>query len=941
MNERELFEGALEHPDSAQRRAYLDRACGDDATLRERVEALLASHDAASQFLNVPAPEQLRPTPNTGPTQTLDLTGTADTGSTEEDAAPDLNFLSPPLKPGSLGTLGHYEVQKLLGQGGFGLVFRAFDERLHRHVAIKVLNPQLAATSPPRKRFLREARSAAAVKHENVVQVYAVEERPLPYLVMEYVDGPTLKDKMDGTGPLELPEVLHLGRQMAAGLAAAHEKGLIHRDIKPGNILIESGAEPRVKITDFGLARAADDASLTRSGVISGTPMYMAPEQAQGLPLDHRADLFSLGSVLYQMVSGRPPFRAATTVAVLKRVADETPRPIQEILPTVSNGLCAAIAKLHAKRPEDRFQSAREVADLFAHWEASLRQYGRVELPPDLVPKSPAVPESPAAAAHEREAPPRRRGRRYAVVGAFLLLVVGALAAALWPERSPNRAGVEPQTGTPVASNVPPAEAIPQTKSTRLVRTAADYDEFATGQWIDLVPGPKEFDALVNANPERSRQGAYAYFDGTVEIKAGQLRFPVLPASDAIFRARVRKTGLPDGDRNLNLKLRASELGNVSACYNGQGHFCLGRMGPRWRPLVTKTYPNFNDDEEFELALATIGNRAWTFANGQRVLAADLDVDLPPGRPDLGLHDRARTETAFFRQVQYQALPLGTLATASKPATLEFQQAYDFAAATAMRKLGSVVRVGLNGQDLRVEPHGPLPKDPFLMRTVYLEGVKQTGRLRPLEPLRWCVHLEDLFLYDSLFFDADLDWLENCPMLKTVHLGATAITGRTLARLKDANELRHLMCWGVQFTNEDLKPLAGKPIEEADFTSWKLTDGCAETMQSWTKLKNLRLAFSSIGDDFLANAAPWPDVEKLGLYNTLIGDRGVVHLQKCPKLADIHLGETAITDEALTHLAKVPSLKKLTITKTNVTAAGVAKFREARPDCVVVWDNKP
>ena len=175
-------------------------------------------------------------------------------------------------------------------------MLKAFDEKLHRLVAIKVMNPQMATTSPPRKRFLREARAAAAIKHENIVQVYSVEEQPLPYLVMEFIDGQTLKQKLDGSGPLDAPEVLHIARQIAAGLAAAHAMGLIHRDIKPGNILMEQGAEQKVKITDFGLARAADDASMTRSGVISGTPMYMAPEQALGHILDHRTTCSAWGA---------------------------------------------------------------------------------------------------------------------------------------------------------------------------------------------------------------------------------------------------------------------------------------------------------------------------------------------------------------------------------------------------------------------------------------------------------------------------------------------------------------------------------------------------------------------------------------------------------------------------------------------------------------------
>ena len=173
-------------------------------------------------------------------------------------------FLAPPRRPDSLGRIGHYEVLEVLGQGGFGIVYRAFDEVLQRVVAVKVLAPSMAATSPARKRFLREARSSAQIQHENVVHIYAVEEQPLPFLVMEFIPGETLQQRLDRTGPLDVPEVLRIGRQIAEGLAAAHAKGLIHRDIKPANILIESGPPVHVKITDFGLARAADDASISQ-----------------------------------------------------------------------------------------------------------------------------------------------------------------------------------------------------------------------------------------------------------------------------------------------------------------------------------------------------------------------------------------------------------------------------------------------------------------------------------------------------------------------------------------------------------------------------------------------------------------------------------------------------------------------------------------------------
>src|SRR5262249_52504919 len=154
--------------------------------------------------------------------------------------------------------------------------------------------------------------AAAAVTHDNVIAIYAVKDTgPVPYLVMQFIDGPTLQEKIDRSGPLSLKEVLRIGLQLAAGLAAAHAQGLVHRDVKPANILLENGIE-RVKITDFGLARAVDDGSVTQSGVIAGTSAFMSPEQADGAKIDHRSDLFSLGSVLYTLCAGRRPFRASS-----------------------------------------------------------------------------------------------------------------------------------------------------------------------------------------------------------------------------------------------------------------------------------------------------------------------------------------------------------------------------------------------------------------------------------------------------------------------------------------------------------------------------------------------------------------------------------------------------------------------------------------------------
>ena len=383
MNEFELFQLALDIDDPTARKLFLKSASEQDGLLLSRVEALLASHDGQSQFLNTPVVEQIADNPDAAfdakmrsesdavNDEETDSTSLHSKGSehkvTHQDdtgGAIPLGYLTPSTKPGSVGRLAHYEILEVIGRGAFGTVLRAFDEKLQRVVAIKVMALELAATSPARKRFMREAQASAAIRHENVVSVYAVEENPLPYLVMEYIPGRTLQQRLNDRGPLDVPTVLRLGRQIAEGLAAAHAQGLIHRDVKPGNILLETSVQDRVKITDFGLARAADDASLTQSGTIAGTPLYMAPEQALGHKLDQRADLFSFGSVLYQMISGRPPFRAASALAVLKRVVDETPRPIREIIPETPQWLCDIITKLHAKNPDERYQSAREVADL-------------------------------------------------------------------------------------------------------------------------------------------------------------------------------------------------------------------------------------------------------------------------------------------------------------------------------------------------------------------------------------------------------------------------------------------------------------------------------------------------------------------------------------------------------------------------------------------------
>lgn len=296
-----------------------------------------------------------------------------------------LSILAPTDDPQMFGRLGPYEISGVVGAGGMGVVMKGHDLALDRVVAIKVLAPHLATSGAARKRFAREAKAAAAVLHPNVMSIHSVDnEGALPFLVMPFMRGSSLQKRIDKQGPLSTVEILRVAGQIAAGLAAAHAQGLVHRDIKPANIMLADGLE-QVAITDFGLARAVDDATMTRSGIIAGTPQYMSPEQARGLAIDSRSDLFSLGSLIYAMCTGHSPFRAESSFGVLRRITDDQPRAIEQINPQIPRWLCNLVDMLLAKQPADRIQTAREVETLVADCLAHVEQPTHNSLPDCLL----------------------------------------------------------------------------------------------------------------------------------------------------------------------------------------------------------------------------------------------------------------------------------------------------------------------------------------------------------------------------------------------------------------------------------------------------------------------------------------------------------------------------------------------------------------------------
>ncbi|MET0622464.1 MAG: protein kinase [Pyrinomonadaceae bacterium] len=407
---KELFHAALERP-AEERAAFLAEACGGDTALRAKVEALVAADEQPGSFMDAPA-----------------YAVAAET-----------------LAENSTGALvgqsvGHYHVMALLGSGGMGDVYLARDTRLRRKVALKLLPDYLTDDESRIRRFRQEARAASALNHPNVLTIYEIEQADGRYFIAtEFVEGETLRQRLKGGG-LGPGEALGVAAQIAGALSKAHQAGIVHRDIKPENVMLD--AEGRVKVLDFGLAKytrpfsgdagdGADTESVhTVPGMLMGTIAYMSPEQARGLAVDARTDVWSLGVVLYEMLAGRAPFVGQTPSDVLAAVLEREPERLAKEGSGVPDGLQRIVGKALQKDREKRYQTSGELAldleNLRRELEAGAGS-GRV------TPGSTAVRKSPPAAARAT----RNRSATVLVVAAVLLLAAAAIIGA-WAWRSPN-----------------------------------------------------------------------------------------------------------------------------------------------------------------------------------------------------------------------------------------------------------------------------------------------------------------------------------------------------------------------------------------------------------------------------------------------------------------------------------------------------------------------
>ncbi len=520
------------------------------------------------------------------------------------------------LQPGQ--TVAHYELLELIGEGGMGRVFRAYDSRLKRQVAIKILQPGLTSDEKLRRRFEREARAAAAVTHPTIAAIHEVSESgDLTYIVMEFVEGRTLK-RMIGAGPVPLMETLRIAVEIAEGLAEAHRAGVVHRDLKPDNIIVRPDRRP--KILDFGIAKLLEDqggmfrrrtrpstTSLSGEGKIMGTLGYMSPEQARGDPVDARTDIFSLGVILYEMVTGQAPFRGRTPIDTLTSILKEPPPPASQVNPAVHPYVEALLEECLHKDPAKRFQRMEDlVASLriaqLALQEAAMRR---------TTFEGPAIRE-PAAVA-QRPAPRTRRLPRILIWTIAALALVGVLSALYLRNRaSPPPAGESPEAGQAQSGvKAGPGHEGSTDVARALARSSEAYQEYAAGElalhgarWNEAI---SRLEGAIGIDPTF----ALAYYQLAIARSWGGDPDGSLPALQA---------GLPQADRMPE---------PWRTLYSAQLHWLRQDFGTAYDALsdLVKRHPDTADAWYLLGEIHEHSSRHWSPARSREYLQRALDLD--------------------------------------------------------------------------------------------------------------------------------------------------------------------------------------------------------------------------------------------------------------------------------------------------------------------------
>ncbi|HEV8000141.1 MAG TPA: protein kinase, partial [Planctomycetaceae bacterium] len=782
-------------------------------------------------------------------------------------------LLSPPQAADEIGRVAEFRVLRVLGVGGMAVVFEAEDSRLKRRVALKLMLPAIASKPGAAERFLREAQSAAALKHEHVVTIYQVGMHgETPFIALELLHGETLEDYLLRHDRISVQEVIRIGREIATGLGAAHARGLLHRDIKPANIWLERPETPvqeqlppanynqgshsggllepsglpidrdsagRVKILDFGLAKAwTDESGISYPGLLIGTPAYMAPEQLAGTTVDPRADLFSLGCVLYRMTSGQLPFGSGNVLSVVRALALEEPAPARAFNPQVPQPLSDLIAALLSKSPDQRPASAQAVVGQLLAVEQQLPLEGTVEKPVQVGP-----PTNGGA---------RRGGKTGWRTGAVVAVVVSLpLLYLLF--------------------------------GAQLIRVVTNK-----GQVVIEIDDPT-VEVTV-------KEGLIVIQDGLgareITLAAGdhQLAVTVKQASGETTFKTDRFT-LSRGGRKV-IAVR-EELNRVAALPSDSRQKLAG---DKTRAATTK-------DQVPPVQAATTPDRQaadWVLSLGGFVI-------LREGRDGKPI--------AVGRGGDLPVLPFDVIAV-----RLETCEATD-AGLEHLRGLTHLAELYLNGTRVTDSGLGHLVRLPSL-RVLDLSGLPLTDA--GLATACKLKTLRNLVVIHTQVTDAGLKHLKNLTDLDTLYLGETRITDAGLVHLQGLKNLRVLGLSKTFVTNAGLVPLAGlSQLEVLYLNETQVTDGGLAHLAGLTALKTLSLTHTAVSDVGLQHVEGLNNLRILVLEKTRIGDAGLAHVQHLTALNALDLTNTAVTDVGLKQLYGLTKLQSLRLNGTRVTDVGL------------------
>jgi eukaryotic-like serine/threonine-protein kinase len=898
--------------------------------LRGRIEALASME----QFLGATAGGD---TPPPEYPQAIPL------NSTKQADGERFDFLTAPQGPDEMGRLGTYRILKVLGIGGMGIVFLAEDMQLKRQVALKVMKPEMAGSQTARERFLREARAAAAMEDQHIVTIYQVGEAcGVPFLAMQWLKGLSLEERLRRPGRLNMAQVLRLGRQVASGLATAHQHGLIHRDIKPANLWIEPERGGRIKILDFGLARAAaDDTHLTQSGAIVGTPAYMAPEQARGQTVTAACDLFGLGVVLYQMCTGTLPFRGDNTLAILASLATDQPRPVRDLNAAVPSALADLVMQLLNKEPARRPQSAVDVADRLQAIERTFSEAApssRTEI----------LPFASVAGAPARDGGRMRRRRTLAVAAPMVLLLPLLVLLPLSYffggqiiRVATNRGQIvievdDPKTEVVIKENGVVIQDGPGRREITVkagvhdldvsITDAAGKTQFLTKK-LTLSRGGKEIvnvrQELAQAKPpeQKADNPSAPQPDGDAERQAAEW---VLSIGGAVGIMQVeRQTTI----RNVK-ELPPAKFRFRSVWLGGNKHVNDAGL-VHLKPLTNLTALDLEKTQVSDAGLEHLKPLTnLTVLNLRKTKVTDAGlVHLKPFTNLAYLWLTGSAEVSDAGLVHLKAFPdLTSL-------QLGFSKVSD-AGMVHLKALTNLTELDLHStkvSDAGLEQLKPLTH----LTALGLNNTKVSDA--GLDHLKAFPKLTSLGLGGSQVSDAGLEQIKMLPQLTTLNLdGSAKVSDAGLVHLKALTKLTNLGLNGSQVSDaglEQLKPLTHLTALSLYYT--KVSDAGLVHLKALTNLTSLALGGPNVTDAGLVHLKALTQLTYLNLQETKVSNNGLVHLKPLTKLTTLDLNSTAVSDAGLKNLYGLKNLQKLNVNLTKVTVAGVADLRKALPQCDV------